>query len=160
MNFSKVLFLTAILAIGAQCSGITYQEQQQQVFNFAIDLHKQNDTNAKTIANWLEQGIRDNTFYSSDTAIIIINAPLTLEEKIVHLLEFKTNLEKRAAEYKAAQDKQNREWEGLQKKYQLKDNLTKIAAIITFPAVVLVTFASAEFGVAIGKNIAKAVLSA
>jgi len=95
MTISKKLFLMTALALnlGSLLNGsIDYQDQQ--IFNFAVTLSKQDDNNSKEVSQWLFEQTANNDFDTSKVSLII-NAPLTLEEKVNRLAQIKPGLIKK-----------------------------------------------------------------
>ena len=117
MTISKKLFLITTLIIGSQANmkaNEFYDHEQakkQRVFNFALSLRQQNSADAQIAQQWLENNLLRSgmyNYYILDKVIMILDAKITLEEKIQYILKAKESTEKTEAEYKAhsAQDDQ------------------------------------------------------
>src|SRR5436190_23674181 len=89
MTISKKLFLMTALALnlGSLLNAYCY-EPNQHIFDFAVTLSKQNNNNAKEISQWLFEQTAHNDFDTSKV-LLILNAPLTLEEKTERLMQTK-----------------------------------------------------------------------
>lgn len=100
MSISKKLFLMAAIALNMGSLLNAYNEHTfQSIFNFAVTLSKQEDSNAKVTANWLIQKVNQamKTYHIDDISTIdrielILNAPLTLEEKVERLTQLQPSL--------------------------------------------------------------------
>ncbi len=145
MTISKKLFLIAAVALnlGSLIHAFKFNEAQytnQEIFNFAATLSQQNNDNAKVVSQWLIENIGKNGFDTHKISLII-NSPLTLEEKVERLAQLKPGLIKRYA---------------INPLYNITTALkkglifsTKTAAIIAIPAIFIL---SAETGANVAKQ--------
>ncbi len=177
MTISKKLFLAALVGLGLQMASIRSEEptQQQQIFDFAYTLQQQNNENAKIAGLWLEREVMDNNYampygcgyYVSDKIILVLDAKMTLEEKIAYILQIKTKKEEALAQYTEEQNKSKKEqedkrhqaeqnWKKEQTIAQIKATVAIVAASITLPAIIEV---SAKFGRALGIKLVKAIFA-
>ncbi len=136
MTISKKLFLITALIIGSQANmkaNEYYDHEQakkQRVFNFALSLRQQNSADAQIAQQWLENHLFRSgmyQYYIFDKIIMILDAKITLEEKIHYILKDKESTEKAEAENKAQSDKydqryaQQRKDEAQQKENELSE---------------------------------------
>ena len=151
MIISKKLFLITAVALNLGSLLNAYESTQQSVFNFAVTLSRQNNDDAKTIANWLlrelDQVIETHNTKNIDRIELILNAPLTLEEKIKALTRFKSSFIKKYA------------LSPLYATAKCAKNLAITTAKVTVVPVAILAFAGAamfsmEFGMQMGHEIA------
>lgn len=88
MIISNKLFLIATLGLGLGslntiCADYNLK-QDQNIFDFITTMSKQEDAEVKAIAEWLTEEI-NNEHFDKHKVTLIINSPLTFEEKIVSL---------------------------------------------------------------------------
>lgn len=135
------------LGLGSQLNA-NLQEMRQRVFDFTITLSQENNNNAQTVAHWLTQENSVN-YYSGnlESISLVLNAPLTFEAKIEHLLQLKTNLEKKAIENDAAYNAREQQWKKEAKKAQqireIKNFINFVFVATVLPAIIVM---SAETG--------------
>ncbi len=168
MTISKKLFLVAALGLGLQVANIsaihstvnnTNQEDTdgQQVFNFACDLQKQSDNADAIIAGqWLEKQIlaHYSVYYNTiDRIIIVLNAELSLEEKIAHILQIKRNQEESIDQDKV----QQAQGEQARKRQEQLNSVVQLVKIITLPAITVI---SLRFGWDLASKLSKALFIA
>lgn len=188
MTISKKLFLLATLVVGSQAnmSASQYLTRndiiKQEIFKFALTLKQQDNADAKMASEFLENELLGNSnFYNDDKIIMILNAQLTLEEKVTYILALKTTQDEVIAQRKESQDEANKRYYEQQytnriKEYQdeankryykqqytnrIKETLT-LGAVITAVATVLPCLAtvSEEVGKHIGSKIVAALFTA
>jgi len=144
MTISKKLFLLTTLVVGFQAnmSANEYQTvedvKRQQIFNFALTLKQQDNTDAKTVSEWIEHdlfGITNIWFYNLDKIITILNAQLTTEEKVAYILQLKTSQEEHIAQDKIALEKRQKEYDQAAEKQARQYRIDRIKEALTIGAV-------------------------
>ena len=150
MTISKKLLLLATLGLGLGSSINTiaaevysYEEtKKQNVFNFALNLKQQNNSQAQIAADWLETKLLNNGYYAysfGDKITLVLSANLTLEEKIGYILQLKSDQEKEIAEDIAKQTAQQIAYDTRRRNEIITNGLTIIAATITIPALLIIS---------------------
>ena len=149
MTISKKLFLITAMALNLGSLLNAYNEYTlQSIFNFAVTLAKQDSPQAKTISSWLSQELTQEINTRNNKNIerieLIINAPLTLEEKVERLTQIKPNFIQKYA---------------LSPLYTTAKGLATVTATAAaVPAFLLASGAlmfSMEFGVQMGREISQ-----
>ena len=97
MTISKKLFLMTALALnlGSLLNG-SIDCQDQRIFNFAVTLSRQDDNNSKEVSQWLFEQM-DNNDFDTSKVLLILDAPLTPQEKVNHLIKLQPNFLKKYA---------------------------------------------------------------
>jgi len=123
MNISKKLLAIAVFALSTQQIAQGYFDAAQlktevtQILDFAQVLRKQNTSEAKKVAKWLETQINNDAQYinNSNTTIISIaktvTSSTTIDAKIATLTQKMVEELATQAEEKAAREKQQKEWD-------------------------------------------------
>src|SRR6266446_703624 len=105
MTITKKLFFITILcsilgSFTTNCTVNSWQLHDQNIFDFAMTLSKQENNDAKEIARWLTARValnaRGDNNFNVHTINLIINYPLTLGEKIEQLKQIEPSFIRKA----------------------------------------------------------------